>query len=513
MVDLGKIVNVLSGPFSGQQGRVKSVDGSSVELELEVFGRPIVLSFQEKEISEADQDWRASALEWLEGLAGRYKVSLEVKWWSRFAQGEPRGENPLQHWKQWEASKAECHKPADEKLEALREKFQSQFNEQRAQELGFEELFEEWKRDRVYYQSQLKVVDCSEDDWRYFDQWREAARRAQMSQTLQFELKSWRERTLPLDFDLEACRARGRRHAELYKERVGEHFYRSHKLKLPDHIFAFWAFWDGLHEIEKKAWDRHLAVFPAGVLDLLKYGDQLEKVKAGIDDRLVYRFYRNPPEMVTVLMGDTDGLHWALWYDDPNELPDRVVSTYARDSVEIGGNALTLFDVIQDRIVNCYAALDFSDEYKAQSEEARMWLAHFEDVLSQYGGFSALERRESSDERIDSYDGLGVWVSERVFKRDPGEVVAIIRGGDSEALAELVKTARMACELGDPAYALALGRDLWTVSDHEEEREELALQLLCQAYEALGRDALADIARIHKEHRQISSVDSYRLKD
>lgn len=511
MVEIGKIVNVLSGPFSGQQGRVESIDGSSIEVEIEVFGRPTVLSFQEKELGEADQDWRESALQWLEEKGKRYKVSLEVKWWSHFAESRVLADRPLHHWKQWEASKNECYEPAEQLLKTLREKFQNQFNDDRVNDIGFEKLFDEWKRDRVFYDGQLKVLECSENDWHNFDRLREAARRAHLSQSFQFELKTWREKNLPLEFDLEVCRAKGRRSAELYKEPVSEHFYKTHQLKLPDHIFAFWAFWDGLHDIERKAWDRHLSVFPSGILDLLKFGSELDKVTAGIDDRLVYRYYRNPPEFVTVLMGDTDGLHWGLWYDDPKELPDRIVSTYARDSVEIGGNALTLFDVIQDRIVNLYEGLSYREEERADSNEAKMWLGHFEQLLSEYGEVSALERRESSDERIDSYDGLGVWVSERVFKRDPGEIVGIIRNKNKDALAERVKTARMACELGDPAYALALGRDLWTVSDHDEEREDLALSLLCQAYEALGRDALAAIARVHKEHRQITSVDSYRL--
>ncbi|MDF1665298.1 MAG: DUF2228 domain-containing protein [Planctomycetota bacterium] len=354
MVDTGKIVNILTGPFSGQQGRVQSIDGASVELEIEIFGRPVVLSFQEKEIAEANQDWRESALQWLEDKGSRYKVSLEVKWWSRFAESNSLAERPLYHWKQWEASKGECYKSAEDLLANLREKFNGQFNDERTKEIGFEKLFDEWKRDRVFYESQLKVVECSESDWHNFDRLREPARRAHLSQSFQFELKTWREKTLPLEFDLEACRAKGRRSAELYKERVSEHFYKSHQLKLPDHIFAFWAFWAGLHEIEREAWERHLPVFPSGVLDLLKYGSDLDKVKAGIDDRLVYRFYRNPPEFVTVLMGHTDGLHWGLWYDDPNELPDRIVSTYARDSVEIGGDAITLFDVIQDEIVSHY---------------------------------------------------------------------------------------------------------------------------------------------------------------
>jgi hypothetical protein len=37
---------------------------------------------------------------------------------------------------------------------------------------------------------------------------------------------------------------------------------------------------------------------------------------------------------VTIGWGDSDGLHFGLWYDDPAELPTTIVGNYARDSAE-----------------------------------------------------------------------------------------------------------------------------------------------------------------------------------
>jgi hypothetical protein len=37
---------------------------------------------------------------------------------------------------------------------------------------------------------------------------------------------------------------------------------------------------------------------------------------------------------VTIGWGDSDGLHYGLWYDDPSQPPTTIVANYARDSAE-----------------------------------------------------------------------------------------------------------------------------------------------------------------------------------
>lgn len=76
---------------------------------------------------------------------------------------------------------------------------------------------------------------------------------------------------------------------------------------------------------------------------------------------------------------------------------------------------------------------------------------------------------------------------------------------DPEAVREWLKDARARLDAGEPAMALALGRELHWV-DGDEHREE-AGALLVAAYEALGRTAHAGILRAHLALRDERSVD------
>ena len=69
----------------------------------------------------------------------------------------------------------------------------------------------------------------------------------------------------------------------------------------------------------------------------------------------------------------------------------------------------------------------------------------------------------------------------------------------AEALAE--------CERGEPAFALALGRELHWLD--AEPYRDAALELLTIAYDALDFDAHAKTVRVHDAHRDLKTVDVY----
>ncbi|MGR6999285.1 hypothetical protein ACU686_15955 [Yinghuangia aomiensis] len=82
---------------------------------------------------------------------------------------------------------------------------------------------------------------------------------------------------------------------------------------------------------------------------------------------------------------------------------------------------------------------------------------------------------------------------------------------DPSALQQLVADAKDRCRAGDPAEALALGRDLHFISDDDSlprrariaERERAAAELLAMAYRSLGRDNLAELAELDLRERKI----------
>ncbi|KAK1185237.1 hypothetical protein B7755_048430 [Streptomyces sp. NBS 14/10] len=89
--------------------------------------------------------------------------------------------------------------------------------------------------------------------------------------------------------------------------------------------------------------------------------------------------------------------------------------------------------------------------------------------------------------------------------------------GDPQALEDHVAEAKRRCAAGDPAEALALGRDLHFISDDGAvsrtriaDRERYAAQLLVMAYRALGRDNLAELAELDHREREIPWAGAYR---
>ena len=101
-----------------------------------------------------------------------------------------------------------------------------------------------------------------------------------------------------------------------------------------------------------------------------------------------------------------------------------------------------------------------------------------------------------------------------VARLDPAKVEARCneyKRGRSKILSEWIMEAREELAKGKPAFAYTLGRELhWFDSDkHRKVGEELLLA----AYEALGRHALADIARAHYKHRDLPMVSAFEASE
>ena len=71
--------------------------------------------------------------------------------------------------------------------------------------------------------------------------------------------------------------------------------------------------------------------------------------------RLGTRYYDDPPEFFTVFSGDTDGLHWGYWFDDPDNSPSCCVAEYfSRDAFELTEDGETLFEAFRLQLEGHY---------------------------------------------------------------------------------------------------------------------------------------------------------------
>lgn len=284
-------------------------------------------------------------------------------------------------------------------------------------------------------------------------------------------------------------------------------------LRLPAHLTVFDAFWRSLSPLEARGM-KLLGRLPGGICRWFTAAGRAQRPKRRLDPRLDDRFRRDPPELVTVMWGMGDGLHFGLWYDDPAELPSFVVRNYGRDSSETWREEATVLKTL---------ARDYEDALEEEVDEppsakdvqalralgaALAWWAPHDDAALQADG----RRRWARAKRGDIVGGLAPALPKgagdaRATKAAADRRFELYEDGDIPKLGKLVTTAKRELKRGKPAFALVLGRELHWCDD--DETREVSLELLVDAYRALGRDALAEIARVHHAKRDLKSVDIY----
>jgi hypothetical protein len=227
------------------------------------------------------------------------------------------------------------------------------------------------------------------------------------------------------------------------------------------------------------------------------------------------RYYDDPPEFITLMSGDSDGLHWGYYFDDPADGRAVVCHYWSRDSFEFGINGDDLFEALREAIE--LSERDYLEMIEDDPDEAADYerkLDRLDAIRSALGGFWGADRPERGDEYLDEYGGsawrepvaetrdrMGIVVPKRLYRKLPGKDPTT--AWDWKATkTEVKKLAAAAMKLladGFPGAALKLGKDVWAYPEHRE----TSYELLDAAYESLGRDHLRRLlaeARAFREH-------------
>jgi hypothetical protein len=238
-----------------------------------------------------------------------------------------------------------------------------------------------------------------------------------------------------------------------------------------------------------------------------KYPDALDAVEVGLTGPFsllrgkpleLFRYYDDPPEFFTVMVGHTDGLHWGYWFDDPEELPPVVTDYYSRDGLMLGPpQDQTLFEAFRrhleyfhrDAVNYVQDDPDHADSYQQRLDDyaqVREQLAEFvpvdpavgEDYVRPVPG-QQLKRKISAP----GAHGMGIVVPLGCFRPLPIELTHHLTDERVQTLFQL------ACRDAVDDFAggaLQLGHHLWTWREYHEE----SYDLLDLAYEQLGREVL-----------------------
>ncbi|MFI0979853.1 hypothetical protein ACH4SP_22980 [Streptomyces sp. NPDC021093] len=308
---------------------------------------------------------------------------------------------------------------------------------------------------------------------------------------------------------------------------------RSWGFELPDSLFLFEEFLAALTP-ESARTLADLDVSPTGIMDVL--ADPSRAPRPGIDIRSHGRYYRDPPEFLTFLHGGSDGLHYGLWFGDGRTC-DGVASYYTHDGGGIAlhstGTPLTAVRDIIERVWRDLHDDDPTNPTNPTNPEQSPRLRSVAQLRTELCAFETADRpelgldysrsydpgfvpRTVDPARLTTLDEAGALVEgDTILDRPPHNGADEYRFAqyvyaqfeDPTVVSDWVTEARDRCAAGDPAEALALGRDLHWASAGDPALEAHAHDLLTLAYRALDRPHLAALVTAVRGHRDQPSVD------
>ncbi len=289
----------------------------------------------------------------------------------------------------------------------------------------------------------------------------------------------------------------------------------------PDDLFAFWEFAKRLRPLEPlNALSEALNANLVGPFDVL-YG-LFDGRTPRYSPLLHWRYYLDPPEFFTVLVGGEDGLHWGCVLDDAAGGEGCVAHYYSSDAFEMEIDGDTLFEAVRLWLEYLQAEreLDLRDGLMSEADIRTALLAidRVRRVLIRYAtgkrkqtgaaytnryvGHSARRKRVVAR----TPEGLGVVVPPEQYRPlslSGRELRRLLRKGDAS---EVVAEAQRALDEGFPGTALQLGRELWALVPTGPLLEQTRA-LLDGAYAALGRGVLREVLREHLTHRDRPYLD------
>jgi hypothetical protein len=278
-----------------------------------------------------------------------------------------------------------------------------------------------------------------------------------------------------------------------------EQFY---GLQFPESFFAFWDFAQA-----HSALSTVLGIGLIGPFDILRGSDHPQK-----NSRWKGRYYNDPPEFLTFASGDTDGLHWGYYIDDPQKPAFPVASFYSNDAFQISLKGETIFAAIRQELEatheSCVEYMDDDPTEKSYYEARIGQLALLRSALQTY---ETGEQREIGKQYLRKYgvrrltialtrDDMGIVVPKESYiplsSPDPFQIWN--HQPSEKEVQESAAEARQLLAQGYPGAALKLGKDLWIY----QEFRETSYELLDEAYTALDRDLLRQWLKVAIAYRQ-----------
>ncbi|XP_059958649.1 histone PARylation factor 1 isoform X1 [Mesoplodon densirostris] len=298
-----------------------------------------------------------------------------------------------------------------------------------------------------------------------------------------------------------------------------------YRLSLPEDFYHFWRFCEGLDpEQPADSLSASLGLRLVGPYDILAGKHKMKKKSASLNFNLHWRFYYDPPEFQTIIIGDCKTeFHMGYFRDSPDELPVFVGTNEAKKNCIIVQNGDNVFAAVKLFLMK--KLKEVTDKKKTSL------LKTIDEKLTEAArelGFSLEQRTVKMKQRdkevvTKTFHGAGLVVP--VDKNDVGyrelpETDASLRRicktiveapSDAERLKafapvqEMMTYVQFANDECDYGMGLELGMDLFCHGSHYFHK--VAGQLLPLAYNLLKRNLFAEIIEAHLADRSREDVD------
>ena len=267
--------------------------------------------------------------------------------------------------------------------------------------------------------------------------------------------------------------------------------------EFPDDFFSFYDFTQKFPHYFNGGLAGHdspTGISLGSVFQVFKNKNEFQKVYNLQTDR----HYNDPPEFFTLLLGDSDGLHWGYYLDAPNEMKPILCSYYSNDAFELSYVGDSLFETLRYEVETHYEST-LENLEDPEFEDAQKHLDNLNQMRNHLNEYSLHNRPEKGDEYLNKYRkhrkvtaktrcGIGIIVPKSTYKevsiRDPFQIWNYVP--KENEISKLEKECYKLFEEGAYGNLLKLGKDLWIYKDYRE----ISYRALEKSYKALGRDVL-----------------------
>ncbi|XP_069600321.1 histone PARylation factor 1 isoform X3 [Ranitomeya imitator] len=297
-----------------------------------------------------------------------------------------------------------------------------------------------------------------------------------------------------------------------------------YKLTMPDDFYQFWTFCAGISPDEPcDALNSSLGLQLVGPYDILSR--KHKEAKSAINYNLHWRYFYDPPEFQTIIVGDSKTqYHIGYYRDSPEELPAFLGSNDAVKGCLITATGDNVFSAVNQFAVKKLKEISDKKAAKLVKDLVEKLIAAASDL-----GYS-LEQKTASMKQRDkkvvtkSFHGAGLVVpvdkktdvGYRELSETDGNLKkickAIVEASDDEKrmkafapIQEMITFVQFANDECDYGMGYELGIDLFCYGSHYFHK--VAGQLLPLAYKLLKRDLFAEIIEAHLANRSKENVN------